>query len=38
MFVWGFTAGLLDGLLLGGGWARDWDDTVVRDLPAHRVP
>jgi 8-oxo-dGTP pyrophosphatase MutT (NUDIX family) len=38
MFIWGFTAGLLDGLLVHGGWARDWDDTVMRDLPTHRVP
>ena len=38
MFIWGFTAGLLDGLLVRGGWARHWDETVERDLPAHRVP
>jgi 8-oxo-dGTP pyrophosphatase MutT (NUDIX family) len=38
MFIWGFTAGLLDGLLVRGGWARDWDATVVRDLPTRRVP
>jgi 8-oxo-dGTP pyrophosphatase MutT (NUDIX family) len=34
MTVWGFTAYLLDGLLTIGGWARDWDQTDVRDLPA----
>jgi hypothetical protein len=38
MFIWGFTAGLLDALLVRGGWRRDWDETVVRDLPTHRVP
>ncbi|HEY3091266.1 MAG TPA: CoA pyrophosphatase [Jatrophihabitantaceae bacterium] len=38
MFIWGFTAGLLDALLVRGGWGRDWDETVVRDLPTHRVP
>lgn len=38
LFIWGFTAGLLDGLLVRAGWAREWDETVVRDLPAHRVP
>jgi len=25
-------------LLVHGGWARDWDETVMRDLPTHRVP
>lgn len=38
MFIWGFTAMLLDGLLTRGGWARDWDQGVERDLPTHRVP
>ena len=38
MFIWGFTAGLLDGLLARGGWARHWDQAVERDLPTHRVP
>ncbi|MFE9743967.1 NUDIX hydrolase [Saccharothrix saharensis] len=32
MLVWGFTAGLLDGLLTLGGWARPWDTADVRDL------
>ena len=33
LFVWGFTAGLIDRLLEFGGWARPWDDTVQRELP-----
>jgi 8-oxo-dGTP pyrophosphatase MutT (NUDIX family) len=33
LFVWGFTAGLLDRLLEFGGWARPWDDSVRRELP-----
>jgi 8-oxo-dGTP pyrophosphatase MutT (NUDIX family) len=33
LFVWGFTAGLLDRLLDLGGWARPWDATVERPLP-----
>jgi 8-oxo-dGTP pyrophosphatase MutT (NUDIX family) len=33
LFVWGFTAGLLDAVLTLGGWTRDWDRTRVRDLP-----
>ncbi|MEV0677278.1 CoA pyrophosphatase [Actinosynnema sp. NPDC050436] len=32
MLVWGFTAGLVDGLLALGGWERPWDRTDVRDL------
>ena len=33
LFVWGFTAGLLDYLLGAGGWARDWDRERIEDLP-----
>jgi len=32
MLVWGFTAGLLNGLIALGGWERPWDGTDVRDL------
>lgn len=34
LFVWGFTAMLLDRLLEFGGWAQPWDDTLRRALPA----
>jgi 8-oxo-dGTP pyrophosphatase MutT (NUDIX family) len=34
MFVWGFTAGVLDALLELGGWNRPWDRSRVRDLPS----
>lgn len=34
LFIWGFTAGLLDRLLEFGGWARPWDEQVRRPLPA----
>jgi 8-oxo-dGTP pyrophosphatase MutT (NUDIX family) len=34
LFIWGFTAGLLDRLLEFGGWTRPWDDGARRDLPA----
>jgi 8-oxo-dGTP pyrophosphatase MutT (NUDIX family) len=37
LFVWGFTAVLLDRLLEMGGWALPWDDTVFRPLPARLV-
>jgi 8-oxo-dGTP pyrophosphatase MutT (NUDIX family) len=33
LFIWGFTAGLLDRLLEFGGWARPWDRAVQRPLP-----
>lgn len=33
LFVWGFTAGLLDRLLEFGGWAQPWDKQVHRPLP-----
>jgi len=36
MFVWGFTAAVLDRLLELGGWAQPWDRTVVRALPEPR--
>ncbi|HTZ43791.1 MAG TPA: CoA pyrophosphatase [Jatrophihabitans sp.] len=32
LFVWGFTAGLLDRLLRLAGWERPWDRTVVRPV------
>jgi 8-oxo-dGTP pyrophosphatase MutT (NUDIX family) len=34
MLIWGFTAGLLTGLLAMGGWDRPWDSSDVRDLDA----
>ena len=34
LFVWGFTAGLVDRLLEFGGWARPWDPAVRRPLPS----
>ncbi len=33
LFVWGFTAGLVDVVLRLGGWERDWDRTRERALP-----
>jgi 8-oxo-dGTP pyrophosphatase MutT (NUDIX family) len=38
LFVWGFTAGLLEAVLTLGGWTRDWDQTRVRDLPVRNRP
>ena len=34
LFVWGFTAGLLDILLQLGGWELEWDRERVRPLPS----
>ncbi|MDP9092190.1 MAG: CoA pyrophosphatase [Actinomycetota bacterium] len=33
LFVWGFTAGLMDRLLALGRWAQPWDETRIRPLP-----
>lgn len=33
MTVWGFTAGVISGVLDRFGWARPWDESVVVDLP-----
>jgi len=35
--VWGFTAGLLNGVLEGAGWAQPWDTARVVDLPGDLV-
>jgi 8-oxo-dGTP pyrophosphatase MutT (NUDIX family) len=37
LLVWGFTAGLLDGLLELGGWAVPWDRSRTRPLPPETV-
>jgi 8-oxo-dGTP pyrophosphatase MutT (NUDIX family) len=33
LFVWGFTAGLLDRLLRLAGWERPWDREAIRPIP-----
>lgn len=33
LFVWGFTAGLLDAVLTLGDWSRPWDADRMRELP-----
>lgn len=38
LFVWGFTAGVLDAVLRMGGWERDWDVAVTRALAALPEP
>ena len=37
MTVWGFTAGLIDWLLMLGGWALPWNADDVRGLPPRAV-
>jgi hypothetical protein len=37
LYIWGFTAGLLDKMLTMGGWARRWDPTKVVPLPDRLV-
>ncbi len=34
LFVWGFTAGLLDRLIAFGGWELPWDREALRPLPS----
>lgn len=34
LFIWGFTAILLTGLLELGGWSQPWDASITRSLPA----
>ncbi len=38
LFVWGFTAGLLDSVLELAGWARPWDPGRHRRLPRRLEP
>ncbi|MDP9118314.1 MAG: CoA pyrophosphatase [Actinomycetota bacterium] len=33
LFIWGFTAGLLDRLLVLGGWSLPWNESIQRPLP-----
>jgi 8-oxo-dGTP pyrophosphatase MutT (NUDIX family) len=33
LFIWGFTALLIDRLLALGGWERPWDHSIVVDVP-----
>ena len=37
LFVWGFTAGVLDAVLRVGGWERDWDRSRYRRLPDSQI-
>lgn len=34
MFIWGFTALLIDRLLTLGGWEKPWDHSVTAELPS----
>ena len=33
MLIWGFTGGLLDKLLMIGGWEREWDQERYVEIP-----
>ncbi|HEU4946919.1 MAG TPA: CoA pyrophosphatase [Kribbella sp.] len=37
LYIWGFTAGLLDKMLTMGGWAQDWNPSNVVPLPDRLV-
>lgn len=36
LFVWGFTASVLDQVLDLGGWSRNWDAQRFREIPLHQ--
>jgi hypothetical protein len=38
LFVWGFTAAVLTGMLALAGWERPWDARRVVPLPAQPTP
>ncbi|MCW2525931.1 MAG: hydrolase [Pseudonocardiales bacterium] len=38
LFVWGFTAMILDAILRLGGWEQPWDAGVLRDIPESAGP
>lgn len=33
LFLWGFTAGVVDAILKAGGWSQPWDDGRVMEVP-----
>lgn len=37
LILWGFTAGVIARLFDFMGWARPWDENVLRDLPDHML-
>jgi 8-oxo-dGTP pyrophosphatase MutT (NUDIX family) len=37
LFIWGFTAGLLDRVFAFAGWAEPWDQSVFRELPTRLI-
>ena len=37
LILWGFTAGVIARLFDFLGWARPWDENVMRDLPDHML-
>ena len=37
LILWGFTAGIISRLFDFLGWTRDWDQSLLRDLPDHML-
>jgi hypothetical protein len=33
LFIWGFTAGLLDRMIRWAGWEQPWDASISRPIP-----
>jgi 8-oxo-dGTP pyrophosphatase MutT (NUDIX family) len=38
LFIWGFTAFVLDALLTAGSWSQDWDPSDIRPVPPRWRP
>jgi 8-oxo-dGTP pyrophosphatase MutT (NUDIX family) len=38
LFIWGFTAGVLNRILSLGGWEQPWDQTALRAIPSRFLP
>jgi hypothetical protein len=38
LYVWGFTAYVLDAVLTAGGWSLPWDEDRFLDIPARFLP
>jgi hypothetical protein len=38
LYVWGFTAYVLDAVLEAGGWTLEWDTARFVEIPARFLP
>jgi hypothetical protein len=38
LYVWGFSAYVLDAVLSAGGWTKDWDKDHYVEIPSRFLP